>query len=183
MRSEYTRNLSRGQTLYKDQRFEEALGYFKKALMLKPYSHVAWNEKGNALRKLGRQEEAMDCYERAIQLDKKRSYPFPYVGIADMYRGQEQYQAAILYYDKALGIRRHPWALNGKGICLLARNQADEALELAEEAIRIRPEFLFRISSKATSSLSGLRTGRLGVVRKAFDLIRAPRPNFGRSGE
>ena len=38
MRSEYTRNLSRGQTLYKDQRFEEALGYFKKALMLKPYS-------------------------------------------------------------------------------------------------------------------------------------------------
>jgi tetratricopeptide (TPR) repeat protein len=179
MRSEYTRNLSRGQTLYKDQRFEEALGYFKKALMLKPYSHVAWNEKGNALRKLGRQEEAMDCYERAIQLDKKRSYPFPYVGIADMYRGQEQYQAAILYYDKALGIRRHPWALNGKGICLLARNQADEALELAEEAIRIRPEFLFPYILKGDilSERAAYRDA-LGSYRKAFDLIRAPSPEL-----
>ena len=179
VQSAYTHNLSRGQTLYRTQCFEEALGCFKKALMLEPHSHVAWNEKGNTLRRLGRHEEAMDCYERAIHLDKKRSYPFPYIGIADMYREQEQYPMAILYYDKALGIKRHPWALNGKGVCLFAQNQTDKALELAEEAIRARPKFLYPyilkgdILSERVACQDALRS-----YRKAFDLIRGSSPEL-----
>lgn len=184
VQSAYTHNLSRGQTLYRTQCFEEALGCFKKALMLEPHSHVAWNEKGNTLRRLGRHEEAMDCYERAIHLDKKRSYPFPYIGIADMYREQEQYPMAILYYDKALGIKRHPWALNGKGVCLFAQNQTDKALELAEEAIRARPKFLYPyilkgdILSERAACQDALRS-----YRKAFDLIRGSSPELRRKVE
>ena len=141
--AKYMFNLSKGQELYKVQRFEDALKYFNTALEFEPDSHWAWNEKGNALRRLRRQKEAMDCYERAIHLDKRHSYLFPYIGIADIYREQKQYSEAIAYYDKAIRIKRHPWALNGKGMCLHARNQTDEALRLAEESIRTRPGFLF----------------------------------------
>ena len=170
--AKYMANLSKGQEFYKIQRFEDALKYFTTALELEPHSHWAWNEKGNALRRLGRQKEAIDCYEQAIQFDKARSYPFPYIGIADIYREQEQYSEAIAYYDRAIRIKRHPWALNGKGICLHALNQTDEALKLAEESIRIRPGFLFPYILKGDILYErGACRDALRSYQTAFDLI------------
>jgi len=177
--AKYMFNLSKGQELYKVQRFEDALKYFNTALEFEPDSHWAWNEKGNALRRLRRQKEAMDCYERAIHLDKRHSYPFPYIGVADIYREQERYSEAIAYYDRAIRIKRHPWALNGKGMCLHALNQTDEALRLAEESIRIRPEFLFPyilkgdILCERTAYRDALRS-----YQKAYELIRGPSPEL-----
>lgn len=177
--AKYMFNLNKGQELYKVQRFEDALKYFNTALELEPDSHWAWNQKGNALKRLGRQKEAMECYEQAIPLDKARSYPFPYIGIADIYRHQKQYSEAIAYYDRAMRIRRHPWALNGKGMCLHALNQTDEALRLAEESIRIRPEFLFPyilkgdILCERTAYRDALRS-----YQKAFDRIHNSSPKL-----
>ncbi len=177
--TKYVSHLNKGKKFYKDQRFNDALKYFNTALELEPYSHWAWNEKGNALRKLGRQKEAMDCYERAIHLNKKRSYSFPYIGIADIYRERKQYSEAIAYYNRAIRIRRHPWALSGKGMCLHALNQTDEALRLAEESIRIRPGFPFPyilkgdILSERTAYRDALRS-----YQKAFDLIHNSTPKL-----
>nr|WP_303714671.1 tetratricopeptide repeat protein [Methanoculleus marisnigri] len=177
--AKYMFNLSKGQELYKVQRFEDALKYFNTALELEPDSHWAWNEKGNALRRLGRQREARDCYERAIHLDKRHSYPFPYIGVADIYRDQKQYSEAIAYYDRAIRIKRHPWALNGKGRCLHALNQTDEALRLAEESIHIRPEFLFPyilrgdILYERAAYRDALRS-----YQRAYELIRGPSPEL-----
>ena len=141
--------------------------------MLKPYSHVAWNEKGNALRKLGRQEEAMDCYERAIQLDKN-DLPFPYVGIADI-RGQDSMQQRFSTTIKRWD-QRHPWALNGKGSALPGIRRMKPS-NLPKRLYAFARNFSFRISSKATSSLSGLHADALGSCRKAFDLI-GPSPEL-----
>ncbi|MDD2233143.1 MAG: tetratricopeptide repeat protein [Sphaerochaetaceae bacterium] len=177
--AKYMANLNKGKEFYKVQRFEDALKYFNTALELEPHSHWAWNEKGNALRRLGRQREAMDCYERAIHLDKARSYPFPYIGVASIYRDQKQYSEAISYYDRAIRIRRHPWALNGKGMCLHALHHIDEALRLAEESIRIRPGFLFPYILKGDILYE--RTAyrdALGSYQKAFDLIHGPSPEL-----
>ena len=177
--AKYRFNLSKGQELYKVQRFEDALKHFTTALELEPDSHWAWNEKGNALRRLGRQREARDCYERAIHLDKRHSYPFPYIGVADIYRDQKQYSEAIAYYDRAIRIKRHPWALNGKGRCLHAQNQTEEALRLAEESMRIRPRFLFPhilkgdILYERTAYSDALRS-----YQRAYSLIHGPLPEL-----
>ena len=177
--AKYMANLNKGKEFYKIQRFEDALKYFNTALELEPHSHWAWNQKGNALKRLGRQKEAMECYERAIFLDKARSYPFPYIGIADIYRDRKQYSEAIAYYDRAMRIRRHPWALNGKGMCLHALNQTDEALKLAEESIRIRPGFLFPYILKGDILCE--RTAYRDALRsyhKAFNLIHSSSPKL-----
>lgn len=177
--AKYMANLNKGKGFYKVHCFEDALKYFNTALELEPYSHWAWNEKGNALRRLGRQKEAMECYQRAIHLDKARSYPFPYIGIADIYREQEQYSEAIAYYDRAIRIKRHPWALNGKGMCLHAQNQTEDALRLAEESIRIRPGFLFPYILKGDILFE--RTAYRDALRsyqKALDRIHNSSPKL-----
>lgn len=47
------------------ERYEEALAYYDKALEIKPDERIVLNNKGIALDKLGRREEARACYNKA----------------------------------------------------------------------------------------------------------------------
>ncbi|MDC0041371.1 tetratricopeptide repeat protein [Candidatus Nitrosopelagicus sp.] len=51
--------------------FEDALSYFEQALLLKPDDPDLWNQKGIALRSLGRYDEASECYNKSLQLDPR----------------------------------------------------------------------------------------------------------------
>ena len=51
--------------------FENALSFFEQALLLKPDDPDLWNNKGIALRSLGRYNEASDCYNKSLQLDPR----------------------------------------------------------------------------------------------------------------
>ena len=54
-----------------DGNFEDALSYFEQALLLKPDDPDLWNQKGVALRSLGRYDEASECYNKSLQLDPR----------------------------------------------------------------------------------------------------------------
>ena len=54
-----------------DGNFEDALSFFEQALLLKPDNPDLWNQKGVALRSLGRYDEASECYNRSLQLDPR----------------------------------------------------------------------------------------------------------------
>ena len=54
-----------------DGNFEDALSYFEQALLLKPDDPDLWNQKGVALRSLGRYNEASECYNKSLQLDPR----------------------------------------------------------------------------------------------------------------
>ena len=54
-----------------DGNFEDALSYFEQALLLKPDDPDLWNQKGDALRSLGRYDEASECYNKSLQLDPR----------------------------------------------------------------------------------------------------------------
>ena len=51
--------------------FENALSFFEQALLLKPEDPDLWNQKGVALRSLGRYDEASECYNKSLQLDPR----------------------------------------------------------------------------------------------------------------
>ena len=51
--------------------FENALSFFEQALLLKPDDPDLWNNKGIALRSLGRYDEASACYNKSLQLDPR----------------------------------------------------------------------------------------------------------------
>ena len=54
-----------------DGNFEDALSYFEQALLLKPDDPDLWNQKGVALRSIGRYDEASECYNKSLQLDPR----------------------------------------------------------------------------------------------------------------
>jgi serine/threonine-protein kinase len=62
-------NLELGHALPLAQRPDEALGYFRAALAIRPQASVAYCGLGSALRNLGRVNEAIDHYHQAIGLD------------------------------------------------------------------------------------------------------------------
>ena len=63
--------IQKGITNLNDGNFEDALSYFEQALLLKPDDPDLWNQKGVALRSLGRYDEASDCYNKSLQLDSR----------------------------------------------------------------------------------------------------------------
>jgi tetratricopeptide (TPR) repeat protein len=52
---------------------EKALTYLEQVLITNPQHAMAWCEKGNCLDYLGRCEEALQSYDRAIRLDPDNS--------------------------------------------------------------------------------------------------------------
>ena len=51
--------------------FESALSFFEQALLLEPKNPDLCNQKGIALRSLGRYDEASECYNKSLQLDPR----------------------------------------------------------------------------------------------------------------
>ena len=63
--------IQKGITNLNDGNFEDTLSYFEQALLLKPDDPDLWNQKGVALRSLGRYDEASECYNKSLQLDPR----------------------------------------------------------------------------------------------------------------
>jgi Flp pilus assembly protein TadD len=63
--------IQKGVTNLEDGNFEDALSFFEQALLLKPDDPDLWNQKGAALRSLGRYNEASECYNKSLQLDPR----------------------------------------------------------------------------------------------------------------
>ena len=63
--------IENGVTNLNDGNFEDALSFFEQALLLKPDDPDLWNQKGVALRSLGRYDEASECYNKSLQLDPR----------------------------------------------------------------------------------------------------------------
>ena len=63
--------IQKGITNLNDGNFEDALSYFEQALLIKPHDPDLWNQKGVALRSLGRYDEASECYNKSLELDPR----------------------------------------------------------------------------------------------------------------
>jgi len=63
--------VKKGQSLLEDGKFTEALGFFEQALLLNQDDPDLWNSKGTVLRSMGRYEEAMECFNKSLQIDPR----------------------------------------------------------------------------------------------------------------
>ena len=63
--------VAKGQSLLKDGKFNDALGFFEQALLLNQDDPDLWNNKGIALRSMGRYEEAMECFNKSLKIDPR----------------------------------------------------------------------------------------------------------------
>ena len=59
--------------LRKKKKYKEALTFCDKALKVYPNFVTAWNNKGNVLYTLGKKNDAIDCYKKALSLNPNYS--------------------------------------------------------------------------------------------------------------
>jgi Flp pilus assembly protein TadD len=63
--------VKKGKLFLEESQFENALGSFEQALLLNQNDPNLWNFKGVALRSLGRYEEAMECFNKSLEIDPR----------------------------------------------------------------------------------------------------------------
>ena len=63
--------VTKGRSFLEDGKFDDALAFFEQALLLNQNDPDLWNHKGTALRSLGRYEEAMECFNKSLEIDPR----------------------------------------------------------------------------------------------------------------
>ena len=102
----------------------------------------AWNDKGNAYFSRGDMENAIQAYNKAIQLDP--AFGRPYSNLALAYLTQGQYAEAILLYEKSLDLlksdkdRAVSW--NGLGNIYRCIDDYENAVAAYQKAAQLDPE-------------------------------------------
>ena len=96
-------------------RFEDAIRIYSNALQIQEHSSVASNM-GSCYLELGKMEEALECFKRAIRADA--SNPNPHNNIAQLYIETGKFEEAIPYAEEAVKLNgTMPQALNAMAIC------------------------------------------------------------------
>ena len=100
---------------------------------------ISWNLEGTEYSKQGDVENAMDCFDKAIEINPL--FELPWANKASMLFKLKKYDEALYCVNKALEL--HPnWteALKLKGMILINKGRNEEALDVLEKAIKINPE-------------------------------------------
>jgi tetratricopeptide (TPR) repeat protein len=95
-------------------------------LLLGPKRALAWNNKGTALYNLGKHKEAMEYYDKALEIDPKNAMALSNKGSALYKLGK--HNEAMEYFDKALEIDpKNAMALSNTGWALYKLGKHNEA--------------------------------------------------------
>jgi len=92
------------------EKLEEALSYYDKILEINPNLKVAWQTKGELLDELGRHEEAVECYDRAIEIEREE-------GIESFAKPDQKGLRGLAAQEKGRinGLGRTNGLVNGRG--------------------------------------------------------------------
>jgi len=60
-----------GKKQLEDRQYDDALNLFQKAILLNQNDPDLWNLKGIALRSLGRYNEAIECFNKSLEIDPR----------------------------------------------------------------------------------------------------------------
>ena len=125
-----------------------------KAPERKELGAAGWVIKGFSLGTLGKYQEAIECYDRAIEINPRYAEAWSNKGNA--LSGLGRHEEAIECYDRALGIDpRLAEAWYNKGVTLSGLGKYQDAIVCYDRALEINPIFMQAWSNKG-NALSGL---------------------------
>jgi tetratricopeptide (TPR) repeat protein len=139
-----------------------------------PENVIAHNNFGNALAEQGKSAEAIQHYERAIQLKPEDAEA--YMNLGNRMAAQEKWTEAMQLYEQAL--ERKPddaKAHYNSGLTLSLQGKLDEAIPRYERAVRLRPDYV-----EAHNNLGNalLRRGRLTEAVPHYERVLELKPGF-----
>jgi len=113
-------------------------------------SATDWNNKGFSLNELKRYEEAISCFDKAINLDPNYAYAWNNKGFS--LNELKKYEEAITCFDKAINLDpNYAYAWNGKGNSLYELKKYEEAITCFDKAINLNPNHAYAWNGKGNS--------------------------------
>jgi tetratricopeptide (TPR) repeat protein len=106
-----------------------------------------WNDEGNSLLSDGRYDEALICYDRALELNPNDAVTLGNKGAALL--SLERYDEALEFFDISLELDPNSaWTWNERGVCLSWLGRYDEALICYDRALAIDPNYQPALDNK-----------------------------------
>jgi serine/threonine-protein kinase len=132
-------NFELGATLYESGRWDEALGYYRAALAIRPDVSIAHNGLGLALYSTGRRDEALGQLEQAVSIDPNSVAAHVNLGRVEYYEGRldesiDHFQQALRINPKSVGTHIN------LGTSLAAKGRLDDAIGHFQLAVSIDPK-------------------------------------------
>jgi hypothetical protein len=120
--------------------FEGEIGSYEQAIALQPTRAEPHFKRANALRNLGRLEEALEGYDRAIE--RKADYAHAYCNRGVVLQRLGRMEAALESYDRAIALDATDYMAHYNR-ALLAQDCSrwDEALASYDRALELNPQF------------------------------------------
>ena len=124
--------------LFKQKRFDEAIGHFEKALEHDPGHAIAQNNLGLALVQQGRPNEAEPHFRKAVELDPK--YYKAHESLGALYLRSNRLADAIKSLQAAIAVAPgEAKAMNDLGIAFMRSEQPNEGVDAFQRAVALEP--------------------------------------------
>ena len=155
------------------QDYENAITSSEKLLDIKPDLHEAWVARGVALSALGRKEEAVQSYDKALDINPDyHAWCARGIALSDLGRKEE----AIQSFDKAVDIKPdYHEAWYNRGVVLSALGRKEETIQSYDKAVDIKPD-LHEAWYNRGRALSAL--GRKEEAIQSFDRSLQIQPDY-----
>ena len=145
--------MNKGNAMQSSLNFKKRFLCYNKALEVNPALPSAWHNKGKFLLDFDIDlQQAIDCFDRSLQLHPKNHHALENkaVAIAKMGKNEE----ALLLFDEVLASYPNSlYSLVNKGNALTKLKRYDEALKYHDRALKINPTFKIAIDSKKQTLL------------------------------
>jgi tetratricopeptide (TPR) repeat protein len=127
-------------TIKQNLYWKTAEGFYKKTLEYVPDSAWIYNNLGNVYYYSGREEEALECYEKALSVDS--SFQNTYYNLANIYHGFGKAERAVQLLEKAVSLNpEYAHAYNNLGVAYYDLKRYDKAKAAYRRAISLKPDF------------------------------------------
>ncbi len=129
---------NQGNSLIKEEKYEDAILAFDEAVKIKPNFVEAWTNKGFAQGKLGRHLEKFSSCARATNIDPNFAEAWNCRGLARA--DLQQFELALIEFDKAISVDGNFY--NGffnKGQILLKLRRSEESIKTTRIVLSIKP--------------------------------------------
>lgn len=168
-----TVNFNLAETLHEQDKIDEAIPYFQKALELKPDYSFAYNNLGNILVKKEKLDEAIINYQKAIFINPKYAYAYNNLGFALVQKGR--FEEALPNYLQAIKLNPdYEVAHVNVGNLYLQKGNLGETIKHFREVLRLNPG---DVVIRNTLGVVLLNTGNLSEAESHFAEVIRSTPN------